>query len=37
VCEEESIARAAEREAIAPSAVRKRIAEIEAMAGTARY
>ena len=33
VCEEASIARAAEREAIAPSAVSKRIAEIEEMTG----
>jgi DNA-binding transcriptional LysR family regulator len=34
VCEEASIARAAEREAIAPAAVSKRIAEIEEMTGT---
>src|SRR5687767_12362690 len=33
VCEEASIARAAEREAIAPSAISKRIAEIEQMTG----
>lgn len=33
VCEEGSIAKAAEREAIAPSAISKRIAEIEAMTG----
>jgi DNA-binding transcriptional LysR family regulator len=33
VCEETTIARAAEREAIAPSAISKRIAEIEDLAG----
>jgi DNA-binding transcriptional LysR family regulator len=34
VCEEASIARPAEREAIAPSAVSKQIGEIEEMAAT---